>query len=83
MRALAITISVMLLPLAGCYEETAPAPQAAQPQPQQPAPSDGQAGPGGQDMARPSQAGAMRAAQNTLELNEQHQRELEEAMKEP
>ncbi len=64
--------------LVGCYEEHAPAPQYSQQEPavQQPPPQQG----GIDNMQRPSQAGAKRAAENTVDRVGQRQRELEEAI---
>lgn len=76
---LAIPICVLAAAmLAGCYEEQAPAPQYSQqqPTPQQPPQQQG----GIDTMQRPSQAGAKRAAQNTVDRVAQHQQEIEKAI---
>ena len=75
--------AVAMLALSGCYEyEDAPAPAGAT---TASAPEGSTSGPAagnssGRDTARPSQAGARRAAARTVERSDQHQRDIEKAL---
>ncbi len=78
-RALILVVSAAA---GGCYEELEPpaaTPAAGAPQ-QAPAPA---AGTLQQDTARPGQAGARQAAQNTVDKVEERQQELEKMLEDP
>ena len=68
----------------GCYEETAPAPQAQSAQPPAPPqePQPGTPSPGSYDEPAPSYSGARGAAQRTADRIGERQQELEEALDE-
>ena len=71
----------------GCYEELPPAvdqssAQVASPTPEGAA-SAGRAGTTVRDPARPSHGTALRAAHNTIDRLDEHQREIERALEDP
>ena len=77
-RLLLIVSAAASLAGAGCYEETAPPAATQAPPPQdQTAPAGG----GSYGTSNSAHAGAKRAAHNTVDLVDEHQQELEKAMK--
>ena len=79
-RTSIVAAVVCLATLGGCYENLQPEQQTATPPPQQQPVATESTTTGISNTPRPGLSGAKRAAHNTVEQSNQHQRRLEEAM---